>query len=168
MSRSSIDAALQTLAAAVGDPRRGLPEGVFLFASSITPLVNVDLLVRDGAGRILLSWRDDEFCGRGWHVPGGIVRFQETLEERVRKTALGEFDSSVEFDPRPLEHVEFIDPDRRERGHFVTFVYACRLPAEWSAAGQRRRPGEAGYLAWHGGFPENMIPVHRYYRKYFP
>ncbi|MDR2604028.1 MAG: hypothetical protein LBC55_01570, partial [Desulfovibrio sp.] len=61
-----------------------------MFTSSITPMLNVDLLVRDDAGRILLSWRDDALCGTGWHVPGGVVRFQETLAERVRKTALQE------------------------------------------------------------------------------
>ncbi|MDR2391572.1 MAG: NUDIX domain-containing protein [Planctomycetota bacterium] len=168
MNRPKMNAALQTLDSLIGDPRQGLPEEIFLFASSITPMVNADLLVRDDEGRILLSWRDDEHSGQGWHVPGGIVRFQETLEERLQKTALREFGSPVEFDPRPLEHVEFIERDHRERGHFVTFVYACRLPAGWNAASQPWKPGEAGYLAWHAAFPENMIQVHHYYRKYFP
>lgn len=55
----------------IDDPRNGLPEELFLFATEITPMVNVDLLVRDDEGRILLAWRDDDIYGTGWHVPGG-------------------------------------------------------------------------------------------------
>ena len=37
----------------------GLPEEIFLFVSRTTPLVNVDLLIKDENGRTLLSWRDE-------------------------------------------------------------------------------------------------------------
>ncbi len=167
MTFSSLGEAVRFLDSRIDDPRQGLPEEIFLFASSITPMVNVDLLVKDAAGRILLSWRDDELCGRGWHMPGGIVRFQETFEERVRKTALREFGCDVDFDAEPLEFTVFMEKAQRERGHFITFVYACRLPGDWSPASRPHQPGEAGYLAWHDAFPGDMIPVHHFYRKYF-
>lgn len=54
-------------------PEKGLPEPVFEFVSSVTPMVNVDLLVRDENNRILLSWREDKFSGNVWHIPGGII-----------------------------------------------------------------------------------------------
>jgi colanic acid biosynthesis protein WcaH len=160
--------ALHLISELAGDPRAGLPEELFLFISSITPMVNVDLLVRDDAGRILLSWRDDALCGTGWHVPGGVVRFQETLTERVRKTALLELGCEVVVtDPTP-EFVEFIRPDGpRERSHFVTFLYHCMLPAELETPPRNRPRGEAGHLAFHAAFPENMIPVHHVYRRCF-
>jgi hypothetical protein len=41
------------LGAAIGDPRQGLPEEVFLFASRITPLINVDVLTQDDRGGTL-------------------------------------------------------------------------------------------------------------------
>ena len=54
------------------DAAIGLPEELFLYVSSITPLVNVDLLIKDDRGRALLTWRDDSYYGPDWHVPGGI------------------------------------------------------------------------------------------------
>ena len=56
----------------IEDPTKGLPEEVFIFLTQNTPMVNVDLVIRDDKGRILLSWRDDEFCGSGWHIPGEL------------------------------------------------------------------------------------------------
>ena len=156
------------VAGRIGDPRAGLPEDVFLFVSSVTPMINVDLLVRDTAGRILLSWRDDALCGTGWHIPGGVVRFQERLLDRLRKTALAELGCEVLLeDPEP-EFLEFIRPDGpRERSHFVTFLYRCRLPAGQEELSSNPPPGEVGHLAFHEVFPENMIPVHGVYRRYF-
>lgn len=52
----------------ISDPSQGLPEEVFLFLSRMTPIVNVDLLIKDEKGRTLLSWRDDIHSGTGWHV----------------------------------------------------------------------------------------------------
>ena len=37
---------IETLETAIGDPKRGLPENVFLFTSRITPLIAVDLLIQ--------------------------------------------------------------------------------------------------------------------------
>ena len=52
----------------------------------LTPLVNVDLLIKD-SGRTLLTWRDDEFYGPGWHIPGGILGFKERALDRLAKVA---------------------------------------------------------------------------------
>jgi colanic acid biosynthesis protein WcaH len=131
-------------------------------------MVNVDLLVRDKAGRILLSWRDDILCGTGWHIPGGVVRFQETIIERLQKTALNELGCEVLLENPEPEFTEFIRPDGpRERSHFVSFIFHCRLPDGQDLSSIKRCPGEAGYLAFHEKFPENMIPVHHFYSKYF-
>ena len=45
------------------DPRKGLPYGLFVFISRLVPMVNVDLLISDEQGRILLTWREDEVPG---------------------------------------------------------------------------------------------------------
>ena len=70
---------IEALEAGQDDPRRGLPDDVFLFVSRIVPLVNVDLLIQDDRSRTLLTWRDDEFFGPGWHVPGGRGYFVSLL-----------------------------------------------------------------------------------------
>lgn len=165
---TSISELISSLAAYANDPGKGLPEELFLFASSITPMVNVDLLVRDSKGRILLSWRDDPLCGKGWHVPGSIVRFQESLLERLQKTAVSELGCEVILETPQPEFIELIRPDgARARSHFVTFIYHCRLPGDMDSPPHTAKQGEAGHLAFHGNFPENMIPVHHVYRKYF-
>ena len=71
----------------ISNPSSGLPEELFLFVSRMTPMVNVDLLIKDENGRILLSWRDYKYDGTGWHVPCGIVRYKEKLETRILKVA---------------------------------------------------------------------------------
>ncbi|MCD7726011.1 MAG: oligosaccharide flippase family protein [Clostridiales bacterium] len=104
----------------------GLNYDVFLFASSITPLVNVDLLVEDEQGRILLAWRDDVHCGTGWHIPGGIVRYKETLFSRLHKTAITEFGVDVEvLSDSPIKLTEIIH-EQEERGHFISLLYRCK------------------------------------------
>jgi len=118
---------LREIKEAIGDPKKGLPEEVFQFASSITPMINVDLLIKDKQGRILLSWRDDEQCGTGWHIPGGIVRFKERLEDRIQKTAKNEIGTEVEINLQPLELHEIMMP-KEIRGHFISLLYECHLP----------------------------------------
>ena len=71
MHGADLQRALHAIESTLDDPHRGLPEELFLFVSRITPLVNVDLLIQDDRGHTLLTWRDDEFHGAGWHVPGG-------------------------------------------------------------------------------------------------
>ena len=151
----------------IEDPTEGLPEEVFIFLTQNTPMVNVDLVIRDDKGRILLSWRDDEFCGRGWHIPGGIVRLKETFEERIQKTAIKEIGCEVKFEKEPVEVRSIIHKEQKTRGHFVTFVYECRIPDGFEIDQRGKEPGEAGYLKWHEEFPEDMIEVHDFYRKYF-
>ena len=67
----------------------GLPDEVFTYISTVTPLVNVDLLIRNDKGEILLSWRYD-YRRSGWHIPGGIIRYKETFEQRIAISLLYE------------------------------------------------------------------------------
>lgn len=158
---------LQEVSRQVKNPEEGLPEEVFLFATEITPMVNVDLLIRDEQGRILLSWRDDRFYEKGWHVPGGILRLKESFEERIQKTALNEIGCNVISAAEPIEIVPIIVKEMKTRGHFITFVYECRLPEGTSINNGAKAETDAGYLAWHKKCPDNILQVHNFYRKYF-
>jgi ADP-ribose pyrophosphatase YjhB (NUDIX family) len=148
------------------DPRAGLPRDVFLLLSRFVPMVNVDLVIRNDAAHTLLTWREDEFDGPGWHLPGGVIRYKETAEERIRATAREELDATVEFDPIPIAGQQLIVPDRSERGHFVSLAYRCRLtsaPPEalWFAGGKPVR----GQWAWHEQCPPNLILAQDAYRR---
>jgi len=165
---STVEQAIKTLDAAIGDPCAGLPDEVFRFASGITPLINVDLLIKDADGRTLLTWRDDGFGKPGWHIPGGIIRFKEPISARIREVARTELGAEVEFESSPLALHEIIHPERRVRGHFISLLYRCSLtspPDEQLRYGSGAvRPNQ---WKWHAACPDDMIAVHRIYGKYF-
>lgn len=150
-----------------GNPRQGLPQPVFKLVSQLTPLINVDLLIRNELGQTLLTWRADEFYGPGWHVPGGIIRFKESFAERIAKVAATELGCQVEFDAAPLAMNEVTNPHRDVRGHFISLLYVCRLlnpPADTLKFGGEMPKN--GQWRWHDRCPENLIRVHEMYRPY--
>ena len=158
--------AIAVLDKQVTNPSEGLPDEVFFYISKTTPLVNVDLLIKDENGRTLLSWRDDQYCGKGWHVPGGIVRFKETLGTRVKKVAETEIGVDVNFDPIPVAVNQCIHHDRDIRSHFISILYKCFLPSTFIPENKGLSHKDAGYLMWHDCCPDNLIEVHEMYRKY--
>ncbi len=161
-----ISDAIAVLNKQVKDPSGGLPEELFYYISSITPLVNIDLLIKDESGRTLLSWRDDSYCGRGWHLPGGIVRYKEKLESRVKKVAQNEVGVNIRFDPTPMAVNQLIDSAKDIRGHFISLLYKCFLSGAFIPPNKGLSLNESGYLMWHNSCPDNLLEAHRIYRKY--
>ena len=149
------------------DAERGLPADVFLLVSRLTPLINVDLLIKDASGRTLLTWRYDEFYGPGWHIPGGIVRFRESFAQRIAATARAELGAYVHFYAQPLMIREITNPDRDIRGHFVSFLFRCDLDTapDRSIRFSEREP-QNGQWAWHPRCPDNLIKEHDAYRPF--
>lgn len=161
-----LEEAIACLDAATEYAEDGLPEEVFLFVSRVTPLINVDLLIQDEHRRTLLTWRDDEYFGQGWHLPGGIIRYKERAVDRVQKCAEDELGAEVNFEPSPAVIIETAE-ERRTRGHFISLLYRCTLKSELDPkrkAGEHPNPGE---WEWHRGCPENILKVQRVYQQYF-
>lgn len=156
---------LQEILAAVGNPHDGLPDDVFAFVASVVPMVNVDLLIRDIHGRILLAWREDKFSGGVWHIPGGIVRFKETLMHRAEQVAMLEIGQQVHINSVPIAINEIIS-DHQERGHFISFLYECILTRELDIS--EKTVWEPGDLKWFSYCPANFIPCQApIYQGYF-
>ncbi|MCR8632483.1 NUDIX hydrolase [Paenibacillus radicis (ex Xue et al. 2023)] len=149
--------------------RDGLPEDLFLFVSRLTPLICVDLLIKDDEDRTLFTWRDDEIFGRGWHLPGGVIRHNERFEDRILKVGQIELGANLAFDPEPCRFIQDLDISKRDRGHFIAFLYRCRLLSQpdesirYSSAGEPR----VGEWAWFSGKPEALLKVHEVYEPYF-
>jgi len=161
----SLQLAIQTLQEAVGHARSGLPEDVFLLVSSLTPLINVDLLVKNEAGQTLLTWRHDNFYGPGWHVPGGIIRFKETAANRVSIVAEKELGARVSFSPEPVQITEIRHPNRDVRGHFISMLYACRLESELEHGRKFKQEAPChGHWQWHSSAPADLIQQHNIYK----
>lgn len=104
----------------------GLTEEVFLFVRRITPMINAGLLIKNPDGAILLTWRDDGYWSTR-HIPGGIVRYKETMAECILKMAQHELETGVEFRPEPLMSKKIIHLVRKNRSHFISMLFACRL-----------------------------------------
>ena len=151
----------------IGDSRRGLPEEVFRLVSELTPLVNVDLLIKDSSGRTLLTWRDDEFYGPGWHIPGGILRFKERALDRLAKVAELELGAQISSNLVPLLITEIMHPSRDVRGHFISLLYECAITSGplgecYSQNGQPKN----GQWAWFSEAPGQLIHQHKVYKPF--
>lgn len=152
-------------------PEQGLGDEVFLFASTLMPVVNVDLLIRDNQGRFLLIWRDDGHCGTGWHIPGGCIRFKESYLERAQKTAMREFGHKVLLDPEVIHVFEIFAMEDRlienqnERAHFITLVMSGTISEDFNIGNQIQKPGKPGYMQWFEDLPDNLLKVQNCYRE---
>lgn len=148
------------------DARKGLPEDVFLLVSSLSPIPNVDLLIVNKDNQVLLSWRDDPYYGKGWHIPGGCIRFGETMLERVHKTALEEIGCDVIVEPIPIGIQETILQPRKhlkylnDRGHNISILFKCRLPEGYEVNNHGRLLETPGFLQWFERFPSNFLKLH--------
>ena len=162
----NITEAIEVLDKEVSDPSAGLPDKIFYYVSRVTPMVNVDLLIKDELGRTLLSWRNDQYAGKGWHLPGGVVRFRETLETRVKKVAETEIGVAVDFGPDPIAINQVIVNQNRNRGHFISILYKCSLGSGFIPENKGLSSTDAGYLMWHDKCPDNLLKLHDIYRKF--
>jgi ADP-ribose pyrophosphatase YjhB (NUDIX family) len=159
--------AIALLDGLVPDPTQGLPDDVFYYVSRTTPLVNVDLLLKDERGRCLLAWRDDPMAGTGWHVPGGIVRYCETFDARVRKVAQLEIGvDTIEYDSAPAAINEIIRREAKVRGHFISILYRCSLPSSYVPDNSRRDRYDRGFLQWHDVCPPDLLSLQDMYRSF--
>lgn len=158
--------AIQQIETLVLNPEKGIPEALFLFVSRLTPLVNVDLLIRNEQEQILLTWRSDAIFGQGWHLPGGCVRIGESFADRIAAVAANELGSGVTFAPTPLAVYETVDSTRPARTHHVSLLFDCKLTGQprghWK---HTDKLPEAGAWAWHSTCPDDFLQAD--YRRLF-
>lgn len=166
MKKSEINKAIDLLESLIKNPEEGLPEEIFIFVTRITPMINVDLLIKNEQNQTLLTWREDKLYGSGWHIPGGIIRYKEKSADRIMAVAKGELGAKVEFkkDPLIINEIMLLPKDR---GHFISLLYECRLisPPDNNLKFEKgiSKPGE---WTWHDKCPDDLISVHEIYRKF--
>ena len=161
--KEAIDDLKNEITAAGITPENGLGDELFLFSSTLSPVVNVDLIIFNNDNQVLLTWRDDPYAGVGWHIPGGCIRVRETIETRIQRTAVNEIGSEVAFiqDPAAVyevfnkDHREGI-PDQNERSHFITLAYICRLKNTISLDER---------MQWFDELPDNLLKCQDCYRE---
>mgnify|MGYP006277668553 CR=1 FL=1 len=144
--------------------REGLPQHLFEYVSSITPLLNVDVLVCDTDFNFLLTWRHDSTYGPAWHVPGGIVRFKESILSRIHHVCSKEIGIDSLSNIRPLEINQIMNPTRDYRGHFVSILFLATVPNLHMDISHPTSQGSSnGERACFAESPINILPQHRRY-----
>lgn len=67
-----------------------LPEKVFKDVVASTPLISIDLIVRDTQGKILLGKRTNRPAQGYWFVPGGRILKDESIELAFKRLIIAE------------------------------------------------------------------------------
>ncbi len=150
----------------------GLGTELFLFVSTLTPIVNVDLLVFNERKEVLLAWRDDQFYGKGWHIPGSCIRFDETIDHAVQRCAVDELGRKVSYIKEPLRVYDLHSCGKddalgvqRERKNTIALVFGCKLPEDFVVDNNGKLEADEGYLSWFNTLPYNFLKIHSCYRK---
>lgn len=169
---SKVEQAVKNLEKAMSEegvnPINGLPEELFVFATTLMPVPNIDLFITNQSGQVLLTWRDDRYYGIGWHIPGGYIRMRETLESRIQKTALNEIGAKVDYDTEPIVVREaFVNESRPwlknqlERAHNISLLFQCRLPDGFEIDNGKLQEHDAGYAKWFDSIPSDLLKAHK-------
>ncbi len=112
-----------------------LSRKVFQTVIDATPLVAIDLVVRNPGGELLLGERLNRPAQGYWFVPGGRILKNESLDDAFRRLTLAELGSAFErSDARLLgvyEHFYadsvFADAGRGPNTHYVVLGYELAL-----------------------------------------
>ena len=125
-----------------------LPLEAFRTVVELTPLVSIDFVVRNRAGRLLVGFRKNQPAQASWFVPGGRLGKNETRLEAFAR--LTKFELGVELAmerARFLGVFEHIYPDNfagdpRFGTHYVVLAYAIEAdPAELDLPGGDQHNG---------------------------
>ena len=149
------------------DPTKGLPKELFHFATTLIPCANIDLFVTRGS-QLLLTWRNDEFYGQGWHIPGGCLRMRETLDKRIQETAMIEIGTKVLYDPDSFITREVMIKEERPwlknqlvRSHNISMLFDCHLPDGFDVRNSSSDEHKVGYLKWFDHSPDDLLKAHK-------
>lgn len=111
-----------------------LTEIDFLDVVRLTPLVAIDLIVRDAEARVLIGHRRNRPARDTWFVPGGRIHKDETLDAAFARIADAELGiarlarSTARFEGVFEHHYE--DNFAAEPGvstHYIVLAYALQL-----------------------------------------
>jgi ADP-ribose pyrophosphatase YjhB (NUDIX family) len=102
------------------------------------PRLCVDLVLKTEEG-ILLTLRDIPPYKGEWHLPGGRVMKQETLEQALKRIALAETGFNIEIE-KELGHIEFFNEIHQNLVvHTVSIAFLARpiggeLKTDWQGS----------------------------------
>lgn len=105
----------------------------FLKIIAATPLVSIDLIVRNKEGEVLLGKRVNRPAKGYWFVPGGRIRKNERLYDAIQRIAEAELGITITLDVAKLigvfEHIydDNFFGDEGVNTHYVVVAYEYNL-----------------------------------------
>lgn len=99
------------------------------FIYSRVPRVCVDLLISNSKGEVLLTKRDIEPYKDYWHLPGGRIKFRETIDEAIKRILNGELGYDLDVTHRIIGFCQFLEEVQKGQDrHSISIVNAIQLP----------------------------------------
>lgn len=98
-----------------------------------TPLVSIDLIIKNREGKILLGRRNNEPAKNYWFVPGGRIYKNETISQAFKRISKNELNIDIDFkDARligPFDHIYTTNMfNNSEFGtHYVALAYEITI-----------------------------------------
>ncbi|CAG9174341.1 GDP-mannose mannosyl hydrolase [Cupriavidus respiraculi] len=147
-----------------------LPPETFRTVVASTPLVAIDLLVRDGDGRYLVGRRRNPPARGSWFVPGGRIRKDERLAQALQRLCEEELGGGTRVGAAVFrgayEHFYDINFAGEEGAstHYVVLAYEMALEQATAAL------PEAQHGAYRWMAPAELLAdpeVHANTRAYF-
>ena len=146
-----------------------LDDKTFLQVIDATPLVSIDLLIRNHLGEVLLGKRSNRPAKGFWFVPGGRIRKNETLKQALTRISAGELGLTIE-EAKLLGAFDHIYPDNFAgttgvNTHYVVLAFEHQL-----RAGEQVRPdAQHSQLRWWNiEEVQESSDVHENTKAYFP
>ncbi|MDR8524433.1 GDP-mannose mannosyl hydrolase [Shewanella fidelis] len=113
-----------------------LPLETFKLVVKSTPLVSIDLIVRNSEGKILLGKRANRPAKGNWFVPGGRVLKDESLEDAFNRLIIAELGLIKTTSSFKGVYQHFYDDNFCEEiftTHYVVLAYEIEFNGELSS-----------------------------------
>jgi len=94
----------------------------FDFVQKAVPMICVDVIVKDN-NKILLGKRKTYPFKGLWHIPGGLIYYNESIQDAINRISKRETGLEVEIVKQISLH-EYINED--PRGHFIGLNYIVK------------------------------------------
>ncbi len=121
----------------------------FDFVQKAVPMICVDIIVKNN-NTVLLGKRNTYPFKGMWHIPGGLIYYNETIKEAIYRVAKREIGLEVEVIKQLPIH-EYINED--PRGHFIGLTYIVK-----KVSGNIKVNEFNSELKYFDCLPDNMNP----------
>jgi colanic acid biosynthesis protein WcaH len=146
-----------------------MPDAEFIEIVRRTPLVSIDLIVRNPQGRILLGLRKNAPARDTWFVPGGIIRKGETLARAFARISEDELGQPLSLDDATFIGVfeHFYEENRLQLADITTHYVVLAFRVEWHGTNEGLPRDQHEEYHWFSAGEGSEHPtVHPYTKAY--